>query len=229
MNTIPAFTDRAHAGRVLAPWLRDYADRPEVVVLALPRGGVPVAAEVARRLGAPLELLVVRKLGLPGHEEFAMGAIASGGIVVLHDAVLAAHAITPAQFETVRWREETELARRERAYRRGPPRAPLTDRIVILVDDGIATGATMSAAVQAVRAEHPLRIIVAVPVAARASVEQLRHEADAVIAVLQPAEFDAIGAFYADFRQIEEEQVRALLAATPAARRSLEFCATTSP
>lgn len=226
---MPAFHDRPHAGRVLAPWLRDYANRPEVIVVALPRGGVPVAHEVAHRLGAPLEVFVVRKLGLPGHEELAMGAVASGGVVIRYEPVLAMHAVTAAQFDAVLQREQAELARRERTYNAGRPRVSLADRIVVLVDDGIATGATMRAAVQAVRHEHPQRIVVATPVAARSSLEDLSEVADLVIAVLRPPQLNAIGEFYADFRQTRDDEVRTLLATTGPARQAAQFSFTAQP
>src|ERR687894_726738 len=162
---LPRFRDRSEAGQLLAAKLADYADRPDVVVLALPRGGVPVAYEVARALGAPLDVFVVRKLGVPGHEEMAMGAIASGGVVVLNDDVIRALRINPQTIQRVAEREARELLRREQAYREGRPMRDLAGKTVILVDDGLATGSSMRAAIQALRKLGPARIVVAVPAA----------------------------------------------------------------
>src|SRR5438309_3566121 len=175
------FRDRRDAGRLLAEKLAAYATRPDVLVLALPRGGVPVAYEIARRLGAPLDVFVVRKLGVPGHEELAMGALASGGVRVLNEDLIRELGIPEPVIEAATNREQNELDRRERAYRGTRPSPDLRGKTVVLVDDGLATGNTMRAAVEAVRAQHPERIIVAVPVAARASCEELAEVADEVL------------------------------------------------
>ena len=207
-----AFRDRTEAGRMLAGQLAAYADRPDVLVLALPRGGVPVAYEVARALDAPLDVFVVRKLGVPGHEELAMGAIASGGVCVLNDDVVegAAH---PAPADRGRGRPgAAELARRERAYRGDRPAPEVRGRTVILVDDGLATGSTMRAAVAALRRLGPARIIVAVPTAAPATCEEFRHEADECVCDITPEPFYAVGLWYEDFSQTTDDEVRDLLA-----------------
>lgn len=213
----PRFHDRPDAGRALATDLAKYAGRADVVVLALPRGGVPVAFEVARALGAPLDVFLVRKLGLPGHEELAMGAIASGGIRLINDDIVEAYQVTDAEIETVAAAEQTELERRELAYRDGRPLPPLHDRTVILVDDGLATGATMRAAVLALRQERPAHIVVAVPVAAAETCEEFRSIVDDIICAETPAPFYAVGLWYEDFAQTTDEEVHELL--TEAARR----------
>ena len=198
---------------MLAGQLRQYARKADVLVLALPRGGVPVGAEVARALGAPLDVFVVRKLGLPGHPELAMGAIASGDVRVLNDDVVAWYRIPETAIEAVAREERAELARRERAYRDGRELAPIKGRTVIIVDDGLATGSTMRAAVLAVRRLDPARIVVAVPVGARETCEALRDTADDVVCAFVPERFTAVGLWYADFSQTTDEEVRHLLAA----------------
>ncbi|GAB4447002.1 MAG: phosphoribosyltransferase [Chloroflexi bacterium OHK40] len=206
------FRDRRDAGRRLAALLSAYANRSDVLVLALPRGGVPVAFEVARALDAPLDVFLVRKLGVPGHEELAMGAIASGGVGVLNDE-LVRHLNLPAHVvAAVTAREQQELARRERLYRGDRPRPEVHGRTVILVDDGLATGATMSAAIKALRQQRPDRIVVAVPVAAPESCAALREEADDIVCAITPEPFYAVGLWYADFSQTTDEAVRDLLA-----------------
>jgi predicted phosphoribosyltransferase len=213
MDDRRAFEDRKEAGRALAARLRQYAGRSDVVVLALPRGGVPVAFPVAEALDAPLDLFLVRKLGTPGHRELAMGAIASGGIRVLNDDVVRWYGIPPAAIDAVAREEEQELGRREAAYREGRDAPPLEGRIVILIDDGLATGSTMMAAVKAVRQRHPSRIIVAVPVGARDTCEALATVADEVVCVRMPEPFSAVGQWYLDFDQTTDEEVRQLLRA----------------
>jgi predicted phosphoribosyltransferase len=206
------YRDRVDAGRALADLLREYADRPDVIVLALPRGGTPVAYEVARALHAPLDIFLVRKLGVPGHEELGMGAVATGGVIVLNEQVVRALGIPGRVIDAVAEREQMELARRDRLYRgdRLPP--DLRGRTVILVDDGLATGSTMLAAVRALRQELPARIVVAVPVAARETCELLKEEADDVVCVATPEPFHAVGVWYQDFSQTSDEEVRELLA-----------------
>ena len=205
------FKDRRDAGRALAKALDAWRGRPGLLVLGLPRGGVPVASEVARALGAPLDVLVVRKLGHPGQEEFAMGAIASGGVRYLDESTLA-WPVPAAEIEAVVEREQVELARRERLYR--GERAPLAleGRVLLLVDDGLATGATMRAAVMAVRAGRPQRIVVAVPVASREALQSVGSVADEVVCVFTPAHFRAVGQWYEDFGQTSDEEVCRLLA-----------------
>jgi putative phosphoribosyl transferase len=210
----PRFRDRAEAGRVLAGALASYAGRTDLIVLALPRGGVPVAFEVARALGAPLDVFLVRKLGLPGHEELAMGAIASGGIRLINEDVVRAYHVSDAQIESVSEAEERELSRRERSYRDGRSLPPLHDRTVILVDDGLATGATMRAAVLALRQESPARIVVAVPVAAAETCEDFRSIVDDIVCAETPSPFYAVGLWYEDFAQTTDEEVHDLLSAT---------------
>jgi len=205
------FRDRREAGRLLATKLTAYDNRPDVVVLALPRGGVPVAYEVARALDAPLDVFVVRKLGVPGHEELAMGALATGGVRVLNEVVQ--HLGIPSTLiEAVTNHELTELERRERLYRGNRPPLDVRNRTVILVDDGLATGSTMRAAVRALRQQQPASIVVAVPVAAPESCEELRTLADDVICAVTPEAFHAVGLWYQDFSQTTDEEVRALLA-----------------
>ena len=206
------FHDRVDAGQFLAASLGEYAGRPDVLVLALPRGGVPVAFEIAKALGVAMDVFIVRKLGVPGHEELAMGAIASGGVRVLNEDVLRHLVITPAALDAVTERERTELARREAAYRDGRPLPELRSRIVILVDDGLATGSTMRAAVAAVRQQRPARIVIAVPTAARETCEELRREADAIVCGMTPEPFYGVGQWYEDFGQTSDEEVRELLA-----------------
>ncbi len=210
--TADVFRDRRHAGRVLAQVLAGYANRSDVFVLALPRGGVPVAYEVADVLHAPLDVLVVRKLGVPGHEEYAMGALASGGMRVLNDEVVQRLGISDAAVDAVTRHEQRELERRERLYRGGRPLPDMRGRTVILVDDGLATGSTMLAAVRALRAQQPARIVVAVPTAAAETCVQLRSEADEVVCATTPEPFGAVGMWYDDFSQTSDEEVRELLA-----------------
>jgi len=206
------FRDRRHAGRVLTERLGAYAERPDVLVLALPRGGVPVGSEIALRLGAPLDVFLVRKLGTPGHEELAMGAIASGGVRVLNREVLDELNIGREQIEAAARREAVELQRREESYREGRPLPDVRGRTVLLVDDGLATGTTMRAAVAALRLLEPAAIIVAVPVAAAESCESLAQVADEVVCVRMPEPFYSVGLWYRDFAQTEDDEVRALLA-----------------
>ncbi|HFE32537.1 MAG TPA: phosphoribosyltransferase [Gammaproteobacteria bacterium] len=203
--------NRRVAGQALAEALKSYAGRDDVIVLALPRGGVPVAAEVARALGAPLDVMLVRKLGLPGHPELAMGAIASGGVMVMNDDVVRRLSVSPAAIEAVAEAEGRELARRERAYRGERPWPDLKGRCVILVDDGLATGATMHAAIDAVRAQQPGCIVVAVPVAPPDTVRTLEALVDEVVCPLQPQSFMAIGQWYQDFTQTSDDEVITLL------------------
>jgi predicted phosphoribosyltransferase len=207
------FRDRRHAGAVLAGRLQHLRGSGNVVVLALPRGGVPVAHEVALALAAPMDVFVVRKLGLPGHPELAMGAVATGGVRVMNEDVLAVYRPSAAAIEAVTRAELTELERRERAYRDGRPPLPLEDRTVILVDDGLATGSTMRAAVLAVRRLRPARVIVAAPVGARPTCDALRDIADEVVCALIPDPFSAVGVWYVDFAQTTDQEVRHLLSA----------------
>jgi putative phosphoribosyl transferase len=216
------FRDRNEAGRMLAAKLTVYANRPDVLVLALPRGGVPVAYEVARALNAPLDVFLVRKLGLPGHEELAMGAIASGGVRVLNDQVVRALNIPDYVIDAVAFWEKQELGRRERVYRGDRPPPDVQGRTVILVDDGLATGATMLAAVKALRQMQPARIVVAVPTASPETCDLLRAEADDVICAITPEPFHAVGLWYEDFSQTTDEEVRELLARSASASGAAE-------
>jgi predicted phosphoribosyltransferase len=207
-----AFRDRAEAGEYLAAKLTHYSDRPDVTVLGLPRGGVPVAFQVAKALGAPLDVFLVRKLGLPGHEEMAMGAVASGGVRVLNEDLVHAANLPSELIDAVTQRELQELKRRERTYRAGRPPIDVGGRTVILVDDGLATGSTMRAAAQALRRLHPERVIVAVPIGARDTCEQLQSEVDEVICAAVPEKFVAVGMWYDDFDQTSDAEVQELLA-----------------
>jgi putative phosphoribosyl transferase len=211
--TRTVFRDRAEAGDVLAARLGHLAGRPDLLVLALPRGGVPVGARVARALRAPLEVFVVRKLGVPGHEELAMGAIAGGGIQVRNQEVTSRLGLDDAAIERVAEAEAQELARRERSYRAGRPPPDLAGKVVVLVDDGLATGSTMRAAVAAARAAGPARIVVAVPTAPAPTCEQLRREADEVVCASTPRPFRAVGYSYRSFPQTSDEEVQELLRA----------------
>lgn len=205
------FRNRHEAGQQLARRLMNYARRPDVLVLALPRGGVPVGYEVARALKAPLDIFVVRKLGTPGQEELAMGAIASGGVRVLNGEVVEGLGITDTVIESVAARESQELERREQVYRDGWPAPDMAGRTIILVDDGIATGSTMRAAIAALRQLEPSRLIVAVPIAARPTARTIQTEVDELVAVLTPADFSAVGQWYEDFSQITDAEVCHLL------------------
>jgi len=205
------FADRADAGRQLAGLLAPYADDPDIVVLALPRGGVPIGYEIARRLHAPLDVYVVRKLGVPGHEELAMGALASDGTCVLDDDLIASLRIEASALDDVVRREVDELKRRELAYRVARPEPQIRGKTVIVVDDGLATGATMRAAAMALRRREPAAIVTAVPVAASRTVAALRGAVDRVVCVRTPEPFHAVGLYYADFDQTTDEEVRRLL------------------
>ena len=205
------FADRREAGMELGSRLSHLKDRTDVTVLALPRGGVPVAYEVARQLRAPLDVFLVRKLGVPGHEELAMGAIASGGVRVLNDDVVEWYRIATPIIDAVAAQEQRELERQEREYRRARPALDLRGRVVVLVDDGLATGSTMKAAVQAVRAHHPLRIVVAVPVGAPDTCRAFADIADEIFCARSPAAFAAVGQWYHDFSQTSDAEVATLL------------------
>jgi predicted phosphoribosyltransferase len=212
------FRNRREAGAALARKLEHHKGRDDVVVLGLPRGGVPVAFEVARALGAPLDVLLVRKLGAPGQRELAMGAIATGGVRVLNEEVIAWHGVSLDEIESVARIEAAELGRREQAYREGRPGAEVKDRVVLIIDDGLATGSTMKAAVKALRARSPARIVVAVPVGPPESCRELSSLADEVVCVSQPDSFFAVGQWYIDFSQTSDEEVCALLRADYSAR-----------
>jgi putative phosphoribosyl transferase len=207
-----AFSNRAEAGQLLAERLRNYAGRDDAIVLGLPRGGVPVAFEVARALGLPLDVFIVRKLGVPGFEELAAGAIASGGVRVLNEDVLRALPNAEEVIEEVTAREAAELERREKSYRDGRPAPELRGRVVILVDDGLATGATMRAAVKALRQRGVAKIVVAVPVGPPDTCREFEDEADETICASAPEFFQAVGQYYEDFSQTSDEEVRELLA-----------------
>jgi predicted phosphoribosyltransferase len=211
MNNPDSFRDRLDAGLCLADALWKYAGRSDVVVLALPRGGVPVAFEVAKALRAPLDVFLVRKLGAPGFEELAMGAIASGGVTVLNPDVIRTLEVPREEVEAAAERERCELERRERVYRRGRPAPDVAGQTVILVDDGLATGSTMRAAVAALRRLGPARVVVAVPAAAPASCEEMRAIADDCVCALTPHPFHAVGLWYDDFTQTTDEEVCDLL------------------
>jgi putative phosphoribosyl transferase len=205
------FANRREAGAELAIKLKRYAGRGDVVVLALPRGGVPVAFEVAEALDAPLDIFLVRKLGMPGHREYAMGAIASGGVRVLSDDVIRAYRIPAQAIEAIVREEQAELERREREYRQSAPLSNLRGRIVMLVDDGLATGSTMRAAVQAVRQHQPARVIVAVPVGAPETCDEFADVTDETVCARTPEPFRAVGLWYRDFSETTDNEVRALL------------------
>jgi len=206
------FFNRTEAGQFLAQNLSGYANRDDVLVLALPRGGVPVAAEVARKLKAPLDVFVVRKLGLPGHPELAMGAIASGGVRVFNGEIVNALRIPDEVIDAVSSEELIELQRREKVYRAGLPPFDVEGKTIIVVDDGIATGSTMLAAVSALRQLNAARIIIAAPVIAGSTYYEIRRAADDVAAVIVPESFSAVGQWYEDFSQTSDKEVRELLA-----------------
>jgi putative phosphoribosyl transferase len=205
------FRDRRDAGRALAASLTPYADRPDVIVLALPRGGVPVGHEVASALRAPLDVFLVRKLGVPGNEELAMGAIASGGVRVINRDVVEGSSISPATIDAVAAAEARELERREREYRDDRPAPIIKDQVVILVDDGLATGATMRAGLIALRLKQPLRLVAAVPVAPALTCQELRTIADEVVCIATPEPFYGVGLWYDDFTPTSDAEVRELL------------------
>ncbi|HYM00637.1 MAG TPA: phosphoribosyltransferase [Blastocatellia bacterium] len=206
------FRDRAHAGALLAEKLGSYANRPDVIVLALPRGGVPVGFEVARAINAPLDVFIVRKLGVPFQPELAMGAIATGGIKVINNDVVESLRITSEELDSVAERELAELHRRERVYR-GDRQAPVIEgKTIVLVDDGIATGTTMRAAIKALRKQNPARIVAAVAVGPRSTFEELKEEVDEVVSIRTPETFYAISPWYEEFSQTTDEEVRDLLA-----------------
>lgn len=207
------FRDRVDAGQKLAAKLTEYAGRDDVLVLALPRGGVPVAYEVAERLGAPLDVFLVRKLGVPGHEELAMGAIASGGTRVLNESVVGPLHISRRTIDEVAKVEQAELERREEAYRDDLPAPPIEGKTVILVDDGLATGATMRAAATALKEQNPRKLVIAVPVSSPRTCEEFEHEVDVVVCAATPEPFLGVGMWYRDFSQTTDEEVRQLLLA----------------
>jgi putative phosphoribosyl transferase len=209
------FKDRIEAGRLLGEALKPYAGRGDVIVLGLPRGGVPVAAEAARVLGAPVDVCLVRKLGTPGHEELAMGAIASGGVRVLNEDVIRSLGISGRAIEAEAAREGAELDRRERLYRQGRPPLEVRGRAVILVDDGIATGATMLAAIRALRQMQTISIVVAVPVAPPSTLAELEREVDRTVCLLPEESLVAVGYWYEDFRQTTDREVQACLGSVP--------------
>lgn len=208
---IDTFRDRFEAGQLLAGLLMQFANRPDVIVLGLPRGGVPVAYEVARALHVPLDVYVVRKLGTPGHRELAMGAIAPGGVRVLNREVVEGLHISKSELDAVAEEEEVELRRRELAYRGSPFEPEVRGKTVLLIDDGIATGSTMRAAIRALNSQLPARLIVAVPTAAAGTANELRAEVDEFIALMEPDPFYGVGEWYEDFRQTTDEEVAALL------------------
>jgi putative phosphoribosyl transferase len=205
------YQDRTEAGRLLAERLAKYKNRPDVVILALPRGGVPVGFEVAQALNAPLDVFVVRKLGVPGQEELAMGAIASGGVRVLNEDIVQMLRIPDEMIEATVAKETEELERRERLYRGDRPGLDARGRVAILIDDGLATGSTMRAAAMALRRHLPSRIVVAAPVAAGSTCDELSNEVDEVICAETPEPFYAISIWYWDFTQTTDDQVRELL------------------
>ena len=205
------FKDRRDAGRKLAARLPHYADRKDVVVLALPRGGVPVGFEVARKLNAPLDIFLVRKLGVPGHEELALGAIASGGVRVVNSDLVNYLGIPAEVINRIAAVEQLELERRELAYRDNRPRPDVKSRIAILIDDGLATGSTMRAAAESLRQQEPKCIVVAVPVSSAETCEEFRREVDEIVCAATPQHFQGVGLWYEDFSQTSDEEVRDLL------------------
>ena len=217
---VTQFRDRTQAGQLLADKLAEYASLTDVLVLVLPRGGVPVAFEVAKALNAPLDIIVVRKLGVPGHEELAMGAIAPGGLRLLDAGVVERSHVSNSTIDAIIAKEQAEMERRELAYRGDAPMADVRDKTVILVDDGLATGSTMRVAAAAVKRGEPARIVVAVPTAPPSSVHDLRAEVDEVVAYMTPRLFFGVGEWYQKFNQVSDEEVRALL--KEAKRRQIE-------
>ena len=213
------FKDRTDAGRKLAARLKRYADRGDVLVLALPRGGVPVASEVAKELRAPLDIFLVRKLGVPGYEELAMGAIASGGVRVINKDVVRQLNIPAEVIDAVAVDEQRELERRERAYRDDRPQPNVKGRVAILIDDGLATGSTMRAAAAALRKQEPARIVVAVPVSSPETCDEFRSEVDEIVCAATPEPFRGVGLWYEDFSQTTDEEVRELLEQEPPQRQ----------
>ncbi|OGT45733.1 MAG: phosphoribosyl transferase [Gammaproteobacteria bacterium RIFCSPHIGHO2_12_FULL_41_20] len=205
------FSDRYEAGKVLADQLKTYTKNPYVIVLALPRGGVPVAFEIATALSVPLDIFVVRKLGVPGHEELAMGAIATGGVTIFNNDIIKKLNISNSEINNIIKLEQQELMRRESVYRGKKPFPELKDKIIILVDDGIATGATMRAAIRALRQQHLRRLILAVPVAAFSTCAEMENLVDEVVCPLRPHDFYAVGAWYDEFSQTTDEEVSQLL------------------
>jgi len=205
------FRDRIEAGQILAQYLRQYANRPDVIVLALPRGGVPVAYPVAEALNAPLDIIIVQKLGAPGQQELAIGAIASGGIRVINQRVVQQLGISQEEIDSITSHELEELERRERLYRGNRPPVEVKGRIVILIDDGLATGSSIRAAVAALRQRKPAQVVAAVPVASESTCEELRHEVDHVVCAMTPVPFFAVGQWYQDFSPTKDEEVRELL------------------
>src|SRR2546429_2688939 len=214
------YRDRTEAGQYLASQLGGYANRPDVLVMALPRGGVPVAFEVARVLRAPLDIFLVRKLGVPGHEELAMGAIATGGVRVLNEDTVRYLSIPGEVIDAVAADEQRELERRERLYRGEHPAPDVRGKTVILVDDGLATGSTMRAAASALRQQKPARIVVGVPVSAPATCDEFRDEVDEIVCAITPEPFQAVGLWYKDFSQTTDEEARELLARAAAREQS---------
>ncbi|WED44457.1 phosphoribosyltransferase [Legionella cardiaca] len=206
------FINRHEAGRILADQLKSYANNPDVIVLALPRGGAPVGYEIAKALSAPLDVFIVRKLGVPGHEELAMGAIASGSTVIFNEEIIDALHVSKEAIDSVIHSEEQELARRENMYRHNQPYPSLKNKIVILVDDGVATGATMRAAIKSLRKQNPARLVMAIPVAAYSTYQEMAKLVDEIICPLQPLHFYAVGLWYEDFAQTSDNEVSALLA-----------------
>ncbi|HEX4749015.1 MAG TPA: phosphoribosyltransferase [Bryobacteraceae bacterium] len=211
MEFEPIFRNRVDAGKKLAKHVADRLHEPDILVLGLPRGGVPVASEVARVLHAELDVFLVRKLGLPGQEELAIGAIASGGVRVLNESVIEELQLAPKLIEHIAKREEQELKRREQLYRNGRPARPVHGRAVMLVDDGLATGASLKAAARAIRLQGPRRVIAAVPVAAKETCDEFRTEIDEMICAYTPQPFLAVGMWYEDFSQTTDEEVQRIL------------------
>ncbi|MGJ3239562.1 MAG: phosphoribosyltransferase [Anaerolineae bacterium] len=205
------YQNRQHAGRGLAKVLAEYDNQPDTIILALPRGGVPVATEIAQALNLPLDIFVVRKLGTPGHEEMAMGAIASGGVRILSKDLIKALDISQSEIETVTEREYQELQRRETAYRDGRTMPELNNKTVILVDDGTATGSSMKAAIQGLRQHNPMKIVVALPVGSQEACKEIGQMVDELTCLMTPSNFRGVGAWYDKFDQTSDDEVRHLL------------------